>query len=133
MAKKSDKGWTFSLTKGLCFNGFMYHETMEGALEELNKLEDERSRLRLEILNLQAVNPKFIPIDDFGDLIELEDFKKSVAQGSFIDYDGYGYLATSKFPSPDVDIKYCKVAIHPSQVKDFVFPEWCTHICWFNR
>ena len=42
-----------------------------------------------------------------------------------IDYDGWGYLATSN--------KESFIRISPSQVDSFNFPDWSTHIVWYNR
>lgn len=65
-------------------------------------------------------------ICEHGDLITLEDFTEMVKDGGLIDFDGHGYLAQKS--------TYCKSEmIVPSEVKTFHFPEWCTHILWFNR
>lgn len=65
------------------------------------------------------------PIPDYGDLMTLEKFKEAVACGGFIDYDGTGRLATKT--------RMSEIHISPSGVKDFVFPEWATHVVWFNK
>jgi len=68
----------------------------------------------------------FEKIPDYGDLIPLEEFIEDVKSGTFIDYDGFGEMATENETSG--------VSIKPSQIhKGYNFPEWCTHILWFNR
>lgn len=67
----------------------------------------------------------FTGIPSYGDLMSLEDFKESVRNGGFIDYDGSGNLAT--------DSKCSDITIIPSEVEDYDFPEWCSHIVWYNR
>lgn len=67
----------------------------------------------------------FEDLPDHGDLIELDEFKDAVNCGAFIDYDGFGELATRE--------KTSKIHIRPSDVDDFKFPGWCTHVLWFNR
>ncbi len=64
-------------------------------------------------------------IPEYGDHMTLEEWKDGVASGGFIDYDGYGELAT-KDGCSDIEI-------HPSQLNGFLFPSWCTHIVWYNR
>ena len=67
----------------------------------------------------------FQPIPGYGDLMSLDDFKEAVQDKMFIDYDGHGNLSNGKEMST--------IRIIPSQVANFVFPEWATHIMWFNR
>jgi hypothetical protein len=64
-------------------------------------------------------------LPDYGDHMTLEEWFDAVKCRMFIDYDGCGDLAT-------ID-KVSKIGISPSQSKDFDFPEWCTHIVWYNR
>jgi len=68
----------------------------------------------------------FTELPDHGDLIALADFKEAVDCNAFIDYDGFGEMATETQTS--------RLHIKPSQVyKGYNFPDWCTHILWFNR
>lgn len=60
---------------------------------------------------------------DYGDLMSVDEFAQSVEDGSFIDYDGYGYWAVAD--------KMSDVVVRPSTVDDK--PEWATHVIWFNR
>lgn len=55
----------------------------------------------------------------------LEEWLDCVEDGAFIDYDGFGELATATH--------FSDIEISPSQAKIFEFPEWCTHIVWYNR
>lgn len=68
----------------------------------------------------------FKPIPKYGDHMTLEKFKEHCSCGGFIDYDGHGDLATSS--------QISNKEISPSDVaRGYAFPEWCTHIVWFNR
>jgi hypothetical protein len=65
---------------------------------------------------------------DYGDLMTREAFDQNVKSGMFIDYDGYGYLATEK--------GYLRlVRVYPSEwvQLNHVAPEEFTHVLWFNR
>ncbi len=50
-------------------------------------------------------------------------FKERVADGAFIDYDGFG--------SPLKDGRMADVLFYPSQVEEL--PPDATHILWYNR
>jgi hypothetical protein len=60
-----------------------------------------------------------------GDLIPLQEWIDCVKCGGFIDYDGYGELATETQTS--------NIMISPSEYKNYDFPDWVTHIMWYNR
>jgi len=68
---------------------------------------------------------KFRPISKHGDFMTLKEWLSNVEDGGFIDYDGWGNLATSSEVS--------NINIHPSQAEYFKFPEWATHIEWYNK
>ncbi|MBD99755.1 MAG: hypothetical protein CMO34_07940 [Verrucomicrobia bacterium] len=72
-------------------------------------------------------NPVFEPHDDYGDLMTVSDFKECVECGGFIDYDGHGVLATLEEQSD--------ILVWPSTSKElnYEFPEWATHVRWYNR
>ena len=72
--------------------------------------------------------PKFGPFPDYLEedkIMPLQDWLKAVEHGSFIDYDGFGELATKDQVS--------NIKISPSDAKIFKFPDWCTHIAWYNK
>ena len=71
------------------------------------------------------MNINFEPHNDIGDLMPLKQFLECVEFGGFIDYDGFGHLAT-------ID-KESDITISPSKVNSYKFPKWCTHIVWYNR
>lgn len=54
-----------------------------------------------------------------------QDFLDSVHCGAFIDYDGHGELAT--------ETECSNLNISPSDVDDFLWPEWATHVVWYNK
>ena len=58
-------------------------------------------------------------------LMPLQEFIDCVECGAFIDYDGFGELATATHCS--------EIEIYPSEVKVTQWPEWCTHIAWYNK
>ncbi len=63
-------------------------------------------------------NPKY------GDLMTVKEFRGAVAEGWFIDYDGYGNASNGTHVDPDV-------CIYPSMVD--AIPADATHIMWYNR
>jgi hypothetical protein len=55
-----------------------------------------------------------------------DDFVDNCLEGNFIDFDGFGKLAT--------DTHVSDVQIRPSQVvRGFHKPDWVTHVVWYNR
>ncbi len=65
---------------------------------------------------------------DYGNLMTREEFSLSVEVGGFIDYDGYGYLATK-----DGYLRLVRVLPSEWDYTDHVAPEVFTHVLWFNR
>ncbi len=70
-------------------------------------------------LKFEALDP------ETGEHMPLAEFLQAVTSNCFIDYDGYGELATATEVS--------NVTISPSQVGSTAFPEWATHVMWYNR
>ena len=70
-------------------------------------------------------SPKLSPLPDYGDHMMLEEYRQCVECGGFIDYDGFGELATSDRVA---DVYTC-----PSELDRTTFPDWCTHIVWYNK
>ena len=56
-------------------------------------------------------------------LMPIEEWKKYVQLGYFIDYDGYGSLVNKN--------KVCKTSFYPSDIDEL--PKEATHIIWYNR
>lgn len=71
------------------------------------------------------MNQKLTDIDPDDDLYLIESFQDAVKLGCFIDYDGFGLLATKD--------KVSDIEIYPSQVSSFQYPSWATHVVWFNK
>ena len=73
--------------------------------------------------------PKFMLVDpdDHECLISWDDFVQSCRSGSFIDYDGFGELATAT--------RVSNVPISPSKAlsADYKPPKWATHVSWYNK
>jgi hypothetical protein len=75
---------------------------------------------------------------DVGDLMTFKRFKSSVDDGSLIDYDGYGVLATKDKVSnvlvcPSL-FKRDKVKLsHDGEEFDIDEFDWATHVMWFNK
>lgn len=63
-------------------------------------------------------------IPEYGDIMTVDEFKSSVIDGSFIDYDGHGHPAREGKMEGDL-------MIYPSIVNDI--PKDATHIVWFNK
>ena len=70
---------------------------------------------------------------DEGDLMTREEFIQAVESGAFIDYDGYCHLVSGESLSPLGAGEVSDVSLSPSEVEDFVWPEWATHVLWYNR
>lgn len=94
---------------------------------------NEKNQLEYELVDedgdtwySEAV-PVFSEIRNDDDLMSLEDFEGSCLGGGFIDYDGYGNLATKD--------KKSDIEIYPSLIKNNTvkIPEWATHVVWYNR
>jgi hypothetical protein len=86
-----------------------------GALDlaaEVMAEEKERTRLR--------------PMPDYGDLMTVEEFRSRVESGGFIDYDGFGDLATEDGVSD--------IQVRPSNFEEVaaIYHQF-THVCWYNR
>jgi len=73
---------------------------------------------------MQSQQPNFEDIT-CGIHMTLEKWLETVRCGGFIDYDGSGELATAD--------KVSGINIYPSQAENYIFPDWCTHIVWFNK
>ena len=70
--------------------------------------------------------PKFESIPEYGEHMTLQEYIDCVACGGFIDYDGFGELAT--------ETQISNIKTYPSDLDDEVqWPEWCTHIMWYNK
>jgi hypothetical protein len=67
----------------------------------------------------------FEPIESDDYHVTLSEWLEEVKWGGFIDYDGHGNLATINKKSNSI--------IQPSYAKGYDFPEWATHIVWYNR
>lgn len=65
------------------------------------------------------------PHSKFGDLFTMEEWLECVADGGFIDYDGYGNYATLNETS--------NIEVKPSDVKKGTIDKTWTHIMWYNK
>lgn len=69
-------------------------------------------------------NPEFLDFPNYGDLLTKDEFLENVKYGAFIDYDGEGRLATES-----QETNWC---VWPS-IANSKWPEWATHVMWYNR
>jgi hypothetical protein len=70
--------------------------------------------------------PKFQSIPEYGAHMTLREYIDCVTCGGFIDDDGFGELAT--------ETQVSEIEIYPSHLnEDVQWPEWCTHIVWYNK
>lgn len=71
--------------------------------------------------------PKLEPIDPDDAHMTWEDFLDSCESGSFIDYDGFGELATATHVS--------EIQVSPSSALRSTYkrPAWSTHVVWYNK
>jgi hypothetical protein len=67
----------------------------------------------------------FEDIPNYGEHMSLEEWLGAVKFSGFIDYDGHSKLATINQVS--------NIMIVPSEANGYKFPEWATHIVWYNR
>lgn len=71
---------------------------------------------------------RFEMIDpELGEKMTLKDFLQCVDSGGFIDYDGFGHLAT--------ETRVSNIVVYPSMIFKRIeeVPSWATHIVWYNR
>jgi hypothetical protein len=58
-------------------------------------------------------------------LMTREEFMNDVETNSLIDYDGFGEFAT--------ETEVSDIPVSPSEVKNIKWPDWATHVCWYNK
>ena len=82
-----------------------------------------------QIKDLRVVGcaPAMELIMETDKLMTQIDWLDAVESGGFIDDDGYGVLAT--------DVLKSDIVINPSDYskEDYDWPEWATHVVWYNR
>lgn len=72
------------------------------------------------------LKPALNPIEPkCGDLMTLAEFADCVKSTLFIDYDGFGELATATEVSD--------ITVQPSKFSSMSIPLWATHVLWHNR
>lgn len=81
--------------------------------------------LALKFKKLKQTDFELESHDNIGDLMTFEEFKENVECGGFIDYDGFGYYATSD--------KQSDIIISPSDIKAEIHRDDFTHVKWYNR
>ena len=64
------------------------------------------------------------PIEE-GDVYTMEQFKEYCEDGSFIDYDGWGYLSNGK-------VEY-DIQIVPTDIGFHTYDKCFSHVVWYNR
>jgi len=69
--------------------------------------------------------PHFRALPEFGDLMTIKRWVGSCKGAAFINDDGYGNLATADQCSD--------IEVIPSEADMIQFPEWATHVLWYNR
>ena len=60
-----------------------------------------------------------------GDLFTIEEFRKAVKSGLFVDSDGHGYYATETSKSD--------VEVYPSDFDEDLIRDDFSHVLWFNK
>lgn len=66
------------------------------------------------------------PISEYADVMTLYKFRRAVADGLFIDYDGVGFYANE-------DEEDETFYVRPSEIVKHQAPVWATHVAWYNR
>jgi len=95
-------------------NGGIGEKALEIAEELVDLWNEEHPPLRFEEIRRRST-----------DLMTLEEWLECCEDELLIDDDGWGYLATKT--------KESNISISPSDRHHFDFPEWATHICWYNK
>ena len=74
-------------------------------------------------------------VKEKDDLMTVEEFIKSVTDGSFIDYDGHGHWATETKELGYGGYGISSSNVYPSQILSGkkTPPQWATHVVWYNR
>lgn len=98
------------------------HDNMDRFTDTTGKYE-----VNLDELFPSKKDIKWKSIPDYGDTMTLEHWVECVNSGGFIDYDGHGYLSDGTRQS--------NIIVQPSDVtkKKMQFPDWATHVIWFNK
>lgn len=93
----------------------------------INKSDGRGEAALIELFAPSVPMPEMRPLDDFHRkcLMTREDYEGGVECGGLTDYDGCGDLATATHVS---DVTIC-----PSDTEDYTWPEWATHVCWYNK
>lgn len=68
--------------------------------------------------------PSFDPLDD-GEHMTREEFLAAVRDGDFTDDDGFASLAT--------DIQVSDIDVDASEAHAYDWPDWATHVVWYNK
>lgn len=71
---------------------------------------------------------EFRPIEEGSHVMTLDEFRKAAEIHAYIDYDGYGHLATETEVS---NVETWPSKFLKTEEKDL--PKWATHIVWYNR
>lgn len=122
-------------------------EIIDKTIEELNAILDEKSKNwdyqktweeycdmrhpeqsvieKLDAKKRMIMSYTLEEIPEYGDVMSLKDFVKSVNDGWFIDYDGSGNYATKD--------KMTNISIYPSDVEKGNIRKDFDSIVWFNR
>lgn len=76
--------------------------------------------------------------EDADDHMTIDAFCQYVADGSFIDYDGFGCFATATHYDPGQRVKPSDIVVYRDtnempRGRSGDHPEWATHVVWFNK
>jgi hypothetical protein len=74
---------------------------------------------------------RFERYDGNGYVMTRERFEKAVRDGNFTDYDGYGELA--KIDPGTKRTLVSNRGVKPSSLVEFRWPQWATHVVWYNK
>lgn len=117
-------------------------KTLEDYAKELHE-ELYKAIIQIRTYELKKALSEFHPADckhwdSIGDLIEISDFVDYCNSGSFIDYDGFGFMCNRHPLNGDIMLEYKSFIIKPSDIKimkdnGLKFPKFVTHISWLNR
>ena len=99
-----------------------YSRPYDEYAQAMDSIWEERADLyrRIRLIDTYTLSPISI-----GNLYTMDDFKEDCLNGSFIDYDGFGYYSDGEMESD--------IHILPSDIKSGCVRDDFDYVVWYNR
>ena len=108
--------------------------TCSRLLSVISDLIDKDDLPESETIEIKSGDLKlqFRKLSDFDKdcLMTINSWMEGVRSGLFVDYDGYGDLATANHKS---NLEIVPSTVTNNKNKNWTPPDWATHICWYNK